>query len=543
MDSARRERRVIQIRDPLALDQAILIVMGMAFFWQILRIRNITELFSMGSASFVTLMFAMLATMIAVICFPTSFERWVSRERSMFFIALLASTVLFFHWFGRSRGWWDDSSLPACLIGASVGVVDSLLMVSWYTCFSHLRISDDRFMMILLLLSSVASFFIAAIMFSISPFPALMPILVPLCCGFCYRLCMAGREGYEPTFRHVSTLPERIFRSFSNIGSPPSGLLLIVLVILCFLSNIVLSMIDRSLFSDYVLWLKYCLTILVAIIIFGALLRSRDELKTLFIVWLLLMSIFIIGISFIGSGGSMLLSIGSSVVTTCRTCAELLICFLLVRDLFDCTAAYRNLGLLFVIPEIVAMLIGYWILPVCFDLVGTTASHCYPVVSIAIGAVSIVSLIAILSVMVIEGYSREKMPDWGDPSQMVSRAGREGVSCCGGGDASSAEEVRCENARKVLPDSCIGTGASGAKDSWTRTEVPTEALEHIAALYNLTAREVQIMLYAFRGYSLQHVAELDTVSINTVKSHWKNLYHKLDIHSRQELIDLIETGL
>ena len=48
------------------------------------------------------------------------------------------------------------------------------------------------------------------------------------------------------------------------------------------------------------------------------------------------------------------------------------------------------------------------------------------------------------------------------------------------------------------------------------------------------------MVYAFKGYSLQRVSELDTVSMNTVKSHWKNVYRKLGVHTRQELIDLVE---
>jgi len=73
--------------------------------------------------------------------------------------------------------------------------------------------------------------------------------------------------------------------------------------------------------------------------------------------------------------------------------------------------------------------------------------------------------------------------------------------------------------------------------------IPEEVLGRIAVDHGLTVRETQILVYAFRGYSLQHIADLDVVSLNTVKSHWKNLYRKLDVHTRQELIDLVEARL
>ena len=104
-------------------------------------------------------------------------------------------------------------------------------------------------------------------------------------------------------------------------------------------------------------------------------------------------------------------------------------------------------------------------------------------------------------------------------------------SMAGEGNARPAEgssEVRSGGARRLA-----------AEDAG----LPEEALEHIALDYGLTARETQVFVYAFRGYSLQHIADLDVVSINTVKSHWKNLYRKLDVHTRQELIDLAEARL
>lgn len=52
------------------------------------------------------------------------------------------------------------------------------------------------------------------------------------------------------------------------------------------------------------------------------------------------------------------------------------------------------------------------------------------------------------------------------------------------------------------------------------------------------------LLAVWAGKSLRinvgHIAELLSVSENTVRTHSKCIYVKLDVHKRQELIDLVE---
>lgn len=59
--------------------------------------------------------------------------------------------------------------------------------------------------------------------------------------------------------------------------------------------------------------------------------------------------------------------------------------------------------------------------------------------------------------------------------------------------------------------------------------------------YRLTARETEIMELIARGNTVARIAELLVVSENTVRTHSKRIYAKLDIHKKQELVDLIET--
>lgn len=59
--------------------------------------------------------------------------------------------------------------------------------------------------------------------------------------------------------------------------------------------------------------------------------------------------------------------------------------------------------------------------------------------------------------------------------------------------------------------------------------------------FGLSAREAEVAELIARGNTVAHIAELLFVSENTVRTHSKRIYVKLDIHKRQELIELVES--
>ena len=65
-------------------------------------------------------------------------------------------------------------------------------------------------------------------------------------------------------------------------------------------------------------------------------------------------------------------------------------------------------------------------------------------------------------------------------------------------------------------------------------------LAHLAAEAGLTQTEEQIALLAVRGRSRAVIARELGYSANTVRNYTHTLYSKLGIHSKQELIDLVE---
>ncbi len=68
------------------------------------------------------------------------------------------------------------------------------------------------------------------------------------------------------------------------------------------------------------------------------------------------------------------------------------------------------------------------------------------------------------------------------------------------------------------------------------TKVPEEVPQHLTSL---TERELEVADLISRGYSNRDIAKMLFISEHTVKDHTKNIYRKLEIHSRFELLALI----
>lgn len=59
--------------------------------------------------------------------------------------------------------------------------------------------------------------------------------------------------------------------------------------------------------------------------------------------------------------------------------------------------------------------------------------------------------------------------------------------------------------------------------------------------YRLSAREAEVAELVARGNTVARIAEELVVSENTIRTHMRRLYAKLDIHKKQELLDLLES--
>lgn len=73
----------------------------------------------------------------------------------------------------------------------------------------------------------------------------------------------------------------------------------------------------------------------------------------------------------------------------------------------------------------------------------------------------------------------------------------------------------------------------------------TDRISKQAALvqqaYGLTQRETEVMERIARGNSVAHIADELVISENTVRTHSRRIYTKLDIHKKQDLIDFVSS--
>ncbi len=87
--------------------------------------------------------------------------------------------------------------------------------------------------------------------------------------------------------------------------------------------------------------------------------------------------------------------------------------------------------------------------------------------------------------------------------------------------------------------------ASGAEGSFAEGMRARDALtlrcQRVSQDYGLSSREAEVMELIARGYTGPAIAEMLFISENTMRTHNKRIYAKLEIHKKQELLELIES--
>lgn len=75
----------------------------------------------------------------------------------------------------------------------------------------------------------------------------------------------------------------------------------------------------------------------------------------------------------------------------------------------------------------------------------------------------------------------------------------------------------------------------------TESEALERRCKNLGAAHGLSKREVEILEFLCKGRSRPYIAETLYLSENTVRTHSKHIYQKLDVHTRQELLDLVSS--
>lgn len=302
--------------------------------------------------------------------------------------------------------------------------------------------------------------------------------------------------------------------------------------------------------------LSLFLTVSIAVACLAYLRRRRQLTVTAFILlcWLALVTVFLLGLFVFLVLGRQLL--GGDVVVVSRTVMEFafwaLLCRIAYTQRIEPVPLFLALG---VSVETVSWLLSYAVVPSIDALtVGSASSS-----SFVLGVIFAITML--MSVAMLAFAIRTARSSRGVAPLLVESLSA--LELGGGLDVralDAAEDGNRDDAgRPRLPDDAEhaptggdagtpppGDGPAspaspdrrhGAADRAAEGSNDRDLAEYLMRHERLTAREAQVAVLYARGYSLAKVADELVITKSTAQTHIKAAYRKLDVHSRDELID------
>jgi DNA-binding CsgD family transcriptional regulator len=92
-----------------------------------------------------------------------------------------------------------------------------------------------------------------------------------------------------------------------------------------------------------------------------------------------------------------------------------------------------------------------------------------------------------------------------------------------------------------IDDGFVGETDSDASQQSNSMGRWKTAINQVAAAYQLSPREVEVFLLLAKGRNAEYIQRNLVISLHTAKTHIANIYRKLEVHSTQEMLDIIES--
>lgn len=185
-------------------------------------------------------------------------------------------------------------------------------------------------------------------------------------------------------------------------------------------------------------------------------------------------------------------------------------------------------------------------------------------VRMAVGAVMAFVVVLVLTLLFTDRDIKAILlaPVASAPSVLSRYPATAGASCVGcaaaseiaggagesGGSALGIDDAAAPDAATVVVDSAAEAAAASVVTAAEAVAETAEAAEAAAReercrlleeRFGLSRREIEIMDLFAQGRSANWIADALVISKNTVRSHLRAIYTKLDVHTRQELLDCL----
>ena len=521
-----------------------LLVVGMSFFWQFLRDANSMTLFvpcapfgaSLSPRMLVLAFYALALVSACVLSASPRVRSALVRPAPLAVLGVLATALGAGVHAADAFGWAAGMAVAAVQLAEAclLALLFAALTAFWAGVCSEMMEGGDQRATWGVLGSSLASLVFSFALFTLMPVKSLFPLAIPLAAALLaalYGFRFSGRAGGDGRGGENAAGCDRDSRRRAAARSAqtasggralrlwrpaPAQALFAVLVGVLVISTCAKGMYDVLVAGsiDTSMQLKHFITIAELAAIMLVCLCAAGVERLAFLGWAVLTGGLVTGLALMSfTGSATIMQVGLGTVAAARTCCEAFV-FILVASRGAGGRAPRLALRAFAVPELVACLVGYGLLPAALTAAGSEG------VGALVGFVSVGLGVAVVACafLLMASFALRGLDGRGDAG-----AGAQRVNAAAGVDAGADVPGR------VLADRAPGDRG--------------EVAGHIEALgerCGLTPREREVAAYVFRGYSAKRIAEIDCVSLNTVQTHTRNVYRKLGVHSRQELIDLVE---
>ena len=521
-----------------------LLVVGMSFFWQFLRDANSMTLFvpcapfgaSLSPRMLVLAFYALALVSACVLSASPRVRSALVRPAPLAVLGVLATALGAGVHAAGAFGWAAGTVVAAVQLAEAclLALLFAALTAFWAGVCSEMMEGGDQRATWGVLGSSLASLVFSFALFTLMPVKSLFPLAIPLAAALLaalYGFRFSGRAGGDGRGGENAAGCDRDSRRRAAARSAqtasggralrlwrpaPAQALFAVLVGVLVISTCAKGMYDVLVAGsiDTSMQLKHFITIAELAAIMLVCLCAAGVERLAFLGWAVLTGGLVTGLALMSfTGSATIMQVGLGTVAAARTCCEAFV-FILVASRGAGGRAPRLALRAFAVPELVACLVGYGLLPAALTAAGSEG------VGALVGFVSVGLGVAVVACafLLMASFALRGLDGRGDAGAGAQRV-----------DAAAGVDAGADVPGRVLADRAPGD----------RGEVAGR-IEALGERCGLTPREREVAAYVFRGYSAKRIAEIDCVSLNTVQTHTRNVYRKLGVHSRQDLIDLVE---
>jgi len=475
-------------------------LVGMVFVWSYFRYQSffgtlypLDSVVVCGGASlhaYPMLLILLLGGTLLVMAFPHRIERLLEHRRPVVFAATVAGSVGALLALLSLRG-----LLGSWVYGLSVVLVVVGFLAGYLAWAAYCARAMDRRLAVLLAASFLASIVVYMVLGHIPVVRMVLRVVTPLGAGLAWLLTPCPPE-------HGAALPAR--------PHPDRGVYSYTVLFIVFLlaGAVVRGIVDiGDAFINSSLRFGISVVVALAVLVFcwlfergafdrGAMLHTDFEEsyateRMMLICWMVLALMFFAGLFMGLAAGSW--SPGGHVVVVARSTLDFLLWLLLCNLVrYHHLPPIRLFALCGILIEVASWFLSYIVVPHLLSTVGADASESLVLVLLFLLVAAITTIFG--------GMVLRRRPEM------------------------SSAPLEHPAAQADAPSSAP-----------TAFVVPRVERER----YGLTAREVEVVQLFSQGHSLRKVADQMFISVSTAQSHVKSAYRKLDIHSKDELIDLM----